>query len=285
MLPGNKIRYKELLVLVLSAITTSLFFSCQKIINVDLNVAAPCIVIEGQVTNLDGPYTVLISKSGSYFNQPVLPPVSGAEVILTDNTGISDTLNEINPGIYITSTTMGEPGRTYSLSVSEETGLYTALSTMHSAVDIASLYVIKSEDIRFGTGGYTEDKIAFDLHCIFKDPSEKNFYRIKIFRNNIAISGNYLMYDDQYTNGQETQLRIAQLLTGGNYRIELLSLDKQTFEYYQTLKDLLNTNPFFGSTPANPNSNLTNGALGYFGAFAVSSKTISIPDSLFIKSR
>ena len=67
------------------------------------------------------------------------------------------------------------------------------------------------------------------------------------------------------------------------YRIELLSLDKQTYGYYRTLEDLLYTNPFFGSTPANPNNNLSNGALGYFGAYAVSSRTIVITDSL-IKS-
>ena len=67
---------------------------CQKVINVDLNEAAPRIVIEGVITDRRGPYTVKISKSGSYFNQPVLPPVSGAQVTISDNSGTIDTLKE-----------------------------------------------------------------------------------------------------------------------------------------------------------------------------------------------
>jgi hypothetical protein len=62
--------------------------------------------------------------------------------------------------------------------------------------------------------------------------------------------------------------------------VELLSLDQKTYGYYRTLEDLLFTNPLFGSTPANPNTNLSNGALGYFGACAVSSKTIVITQSM-----
>lgn len=75
-------------------------------------------------------------------------------------------------------------------------------------------------------------------------------------------------------------MRVAHVSANHTYRIDLLSLDKVTFEYYRTLEDLLHTNPIFGSTPANPNTNLNNGALGYFGASAVSSQTITITDSM-----
>ncbi len=57
-------------------------------------------------------------------------------------------------------------------------------------------------------------------------------------------------------------------------------LDSQTYEFYRTLEDLLHTNPIFGSTPANPNNNISNGALGYFGACAVSTKFLIITDSI-----
>jgi hypothetical protein len=88
------------------------------------------------------------------------------------------------------------------------------------------------------------------------------------------------LYDDQYTNGEETELRVSNAQPGNTYRVELLSLDQQTYGYYRTLEDLLHTNPIFGSTPANPNNNLSNGALGYFGACAVSSKTMVVTDSM-----
>ena len=103
MIIKSKTKFNDLHLVVLYILTIFMFSGCQKVINVDLNEAAPRIVIEGLITDRSGPYTVKISKSGSYFNQPVLPPVSGAQVIITDNISSTDTLKETEPGIYITS--------------------------------------------------------------------------------------------------------------------------------------------------------------------------------------
>jgi hypothetical protein len=253
---------------------------CEKVINVDLNEAAPHIVIEGLITDGLGPYTVTISKSGSYFNQPTLPPVSGAMVIITDNYGTIDTVKEKTPGIYITSKTIGIPGLTYTVKVLSEGQEYDGSSTIHSHVNIDSLTLVKSESSRIDFGGNNQRESHFELHCFFKDPPEKNFYRIKSIRNDSINTQSYRLYDDQYTNGEETELRVANASAGDTFRIELMSLDEQTYGYYRTLADLLHTNPVFGSTPANPNTNLSNGALGYFGACAVSLKRIIITEAM-----
>lgn len=276
----KKIRYKDPLPVVLSILTIFIISGCQKVINVDLNEAAPRIVIEGLITDRNGPYAVAISKSGSYFNQPVLPPVEGAVVIITDNAGTIDTLKETKPGIYLTSKTRGIPGRTYTLKVLSESKEYMGSSTMQNHVSIDSLILIKRQVQHIGFDGGNTSEINVDVHCFFRDPDEKNFYRIKVFRNDTARTENYRLYDDQYTNGQETELRVSHANAGDTNLIELFSLDKQTYGYYRTLEDLLHTNPIFGSTPANPNTNLNNGALGYFGACAISSEIIIITDSL-----
>ena len=278
-----KITHIDSLHILLLLLIIFVFSGCQKVINVDLNEAAPRIVIEGVINDRRGPYTVMISKSGSYFNQPVLPPVSGAVAIITDNSGITDTLKEVNSGIYISSKIRGIPGKTYSLKVMSENQEYTGSSTMFSHVNIDSLTLVKSDPQRFNFGGNNQKEIPLEIHCFFRDPDEKNFYRIKVFKNDSINTQNYRLFDDQYTNGQVTELRVAHATAGDKYRIELYSLDSKTYGYYRTLEDLLFTNPFFGSTPANPDNNLSNGALGYFGAYAVSSKTITITDSL-IKS-
>ena len=101
-----------------------------------------------------------------------------------------------------------------------------------------------------------------------------------MFKNDSINTENYRLYDDQYSNGKVTELRVARATQGDTFRIELMSLDKSTYGYYRTLSDLLYQNPFFGSTPANPNSNLSNGALGYFGACAISTRTIVITEKL-----
>ena len=274
--------YKISLKIILSILTVFLLSGCQKVINVDLNVAAPLIVIEGLITDTPGPYTVTLSKSGSYFNQPVLPPVSGAQIIITDNVGTIDTLKEIKPGFYLTVKTKGIPGRTYTINVLSESAEYTGTSTMFSHVPIDSLHLLKSQQ-RFGFGNPNESR--FELHCFFKDPGEKNFYRIKVITNDSINNENIRLYDDQYTNGEVTDLRVTRPKAGDKCTIELFSLDKVTYGYYRTLEDLIRTNPFFGSTPANPNTNLNNGALGYFGASAVSFRTVIITDSLINTER
>lgn len=276
MIPG-----KNTINLIYSFIILSCLLSgCQKVINIDLNEASPRMVIEGLVTDHPGPYLVTISKSGSYFNEPVLPPVTGALVIITDNAGTTDTLKETSAGMYVTSRLQGVPGRTYSLTVVYDNTEYTGSSTMHRHVEIDSLKLKKSDSQGFGFGGNNKDKVRVDIHCFFKDPDEKNFYRVKSFTNDTTRVGNYRLYDDQYTNGEETDLRVGRTSAGETNRYELYSLDKSTYEYYRTLSDLLHTNPIFGSTPANPVSNISNRALGYFGAAAISQKTILITDSL-----
>jgi hypothetical protein len=237
--------------------------ACEKVINVDLNEAAPRIVIEGLIDDGPGPYKVLISKSASFFNQPTLPIVSGAIVIIEDNTGITDTLAERAPGVYVTSKTRGIPGRVYTLTV-----LYDSLS------------LVKTETQHFNLGGSSGNEKNVSVYCYFRDPPEKNFYRLKVYSNDTTNFERYRLYDDQYTNGEETELRVGYAEAGDSLKIELLSLDRSTYGYYRTLADLIYSNPVFGSTPANPDSNLSNGALGYFGTCAVSTRKITITNAM-----
>ena len=276
-----KANIKSILHIIMMLVTLMTVQGCQKVINVDLNEAAPVIVIDGTVSDMRGPYAVKISKSGSYFNQPDLPPVSGAVVILNDDAGITDTLQETAAGVYLTSKTRGIPGHTYSLKVISEGKEYDASSMLSDHVNIDSLSIIKDDSQNIVFGGNDVHQTPYEIHCFFKDPPEKNFYRIKVFKNDSINTENYRLYDDQYTNSEIIELRVARnVVAGSTYRIELESLDDKTYGYYRTLEQLLFINPFFGSTPANPTSNLSNGALGYFGTYAASGRTIKIPANL-----
>jgi hypothetical protein len=267
--------------ILLTVVAVFAFGGCQKVVNLDLVDAAPRLIVDGLVTDSLGPYSIKLSLSGSYFNQPVLSRVSGAVVIVSDNAGTTDSLKEHFPGNYRTSKLMGIPGRTYSLKVLSGGKQYEGSSTMLSHVDIDSLKLEKSQLQGFGFGGNGRNGTRAEIHCFFKDPTEKNFYRIKVYRNDTINLENYRLYDDQYTNGEETDLEVSRVKAHDVVMVELISIDKSTFEYYRTLRDVLRSNSIFGSTPANPNTNLTNGAMGYFGACAISSKTIVVTDSLF----
>jgi uncharacterized protein YcfL len=89
--------------------------SCEKEIDVDLTDQSGNIVIEGNVTDKPGPYTVKITKSVGFSSPNQYPAVAGAEVVLSDDAGQTETLHYVGNGEYQTSTFYGDPGRTYTL--------------------------------------------------------------------------------------------------------------------------------------------------------------------------
>jgi hypothetical protein len=66
------------------------------------------------------------------------------------------------------------------------------------------------------------------------------------------------------------------LETGDSVTILIQTIDKNVFTFFSQLSQI--SNDFGGqpASPANPASNFDNGALGYFSAYAVRSKTIII---------
>ena len=277
----TKIKSKPAFLIGILVITIFVFAGCEKVINLNLVESEPQLVIEGLITDGVGPYTVKLSKSGSYFDEPVLPLVSKAIVVISDNLGTVDTLKETKPGIYLTSKVKGIQGGTYNLSVLSENISYTGSSTMFSHVPIDSLKLRRSysEGIAIGSDG--QQDVRVEIHCFFRDPLEKNFYRAYVYTNGNRGYEDYKLYDDQYTNGKLIELQVKRAHIGDKIRVDLFSMDKSTYEYYTTFNDLIHSNPIFGSTPMNPNTNLTNGALGFFGACAISTKTIIITESLY----
>ena len=69
--------------------------SCQKVIDIDLNSAAPQIVIEGSISDQPGPYTVKITKTVNFSETNIFPAVSGAAVTVSDDAGNSETLQKL----------------------------------------------------------------------------------------------------------------------------------------------------------------------------------------------
>ena len=274
----NKLKlFFQLKVFFLSTFAILFFSSCQQVVSIDLNKADPHIVIEGTILDRPGPFTVSITKTGTYFDQSLsFPPVSSAVVTLQDNFSNTDTLKEKTPGTYYSSTILGAVGMQYSLHVLAEGKEYTASSTMPKKVIIDSLYAMP----RVGRGGES----GFDIYIAFKDPPEPgNYYRLNA-RSSTAIPADsidgrrYRLYTDKLTNGNEMYERIRSgrnVQPGDTITVELLSIDKAAYDYFSTLRDILSSDRSPTSlSPANPNTNLSNGSLGFFAAFTIDKKSI-----------
>ena len=155
---------------------------------------------------------------------------------------------------------------------------YDAVSTMPQKVYIDSLY----STVRTSFGGST----GYDIYIMFKDPPQANnynYYRVNARSSALiptdSIDGiRYRLFTDELTKGQEMTVRIRggdKVNTGDTITIELLSIDKATYDYFTTLSNILSSDQSPTSlAPQNPISNISDGALGYFAAFTVDTKKI-----------
>ena len=251
-------------------------YACQRVVSIDLNQANPQMVIEGVVSNQNGPYTVVLSKTGDYFTPSLtFPQVSNALVTINDNLGNADTLKDAGGGKYVSSHLQGVPGRVYSLRVVTEGREYDATSSMPEKVRIDSLYATPLREFD-GDRGY-------NIYLVFTDPPQTpNWYRVEAHTSEAPIDSvtgrRFLLFDDRLTNGSQTTFRIRAARSanpGDTVTVRLYSIDKSTYDYYRTVNDVLASDRSPTSlSPANPNTNLNNGSLGYFAAFAIDSLSV-----------
>lgn len=241
--------------------------SCEQIIDVNLQQVSPKIVIEGCITNGRGPFYIKISQSQSYFNQGNFNGIEKATVEISDNK-LKEKLRYNGDGYYSTSQIYGAAGKTYNLTVNFGGKSYTSSATLPATVPIDTVY--------FENGFFKRDSLnAFVQFC---DPSGiENYYRIRVFRNNYFISNDYNLVNDTYTDGQTMLAPVYRNFSPGDtVQIELYNLDRCTWKYYKGISDILQQGPGLQS-PGNPPTNISGGALGYFGAWGRSIFKIIVP--------
>ncbi len=260
-------RSENNLYLLFSALAILGFASCQKVINVNLQNVGVRFVIEGNVTDQAGPYYVSITKSVSFSQDNVYPAVSGATVVITDNTaGVTDTLKETSPGNYATQVLEGVPRHQYSLYVNSNGTVFKATSSIPGEVNLDSLYTQLSS---FRGKSY-------QLVPVYNDPVEKgNYYRFVEIRND-TISGSIYIRSDQLVNGRTIKEPIGggRLNQGDVVALYLECIDSAIYQYYYGLQQSENAN---SASPANPPCNISGGCLGYFSAHTMTSKSIVVP--------
>ncbi len=252
--------------LIYFALLVFVFTSCEKVINVDLKNAEPKIVIEGVVDNSGSPAKVVISKTVAFSVNNVYPAVSGAIVKITDNLGNTFNLTESPNGTYSNASLIGVVGRTYTLNVTAEGKSYTATSQMPNIVPLDTLLqdkIILTKPVKFAT-------------AVFDDPQGFGNYYNFIVTINGKRNKNIFILDDLYQDGGtiENQLidQDADLKNGDKVQVEMQSVSKITYRYLLGLQDLTGGN----TVPANPDSNISNNALGHFSAHTSQKKTITI---------
>jgi hypothetical protein len=250
------------------ALSMLFFLSCQEVIDVDLNTADPKLVVNGTITNENKPFRVELAKTLNFDEPNDFPPVTGALVIVHDDTGAADTLLEQAAGVYETPYAKpGEPGRTYTLHIEAEGRTYYATSTLPQPVALLSLGV--------ETTGDGEARQVM-LLPEFQDPAgETNYYRFVQYNDDERMP-RYFLLPDTYIDGNHV---FPPLFTdtmpapGGGVTLELQAIDRGVYKYLYALQA---TGEHGGSVPANPDNQFGGAALGYFAAYAVDRRTVVV---------
>ncbi len=167
------------------------FSSCEDVIEVDLNDAAPRLVIEANMYKWktgESSALVKLTTTAPFFDNEI-PVVSNAEVKLTNQNGQEYRFDYINNGLYGSSFSP-EPNVDYTLLITYEGETYTSTEKLYTTSQLE--YVEQKND-----GGFLGEDI--ELKVFYNDPAaEKNFY----FFEGLCEKGDILsVYKDEFFNG------------------------------------------------------------------------------------
>ena len=280
-------------------------YSCEKPITFTPETQEPKLVIEGIIENNQHP-TVYLTRSLDFFSnisreQLAGSFVRGAEVTISDG-NTTETLKEYEIPVsgdtllyfYTTDTARsgsamkGQFGSTYYLTVKADGKEYTSTTTIpYLTKTLDSLYVVN------GTVAGDSNKVI--LYGRFNDPPGFGNY-IRYFTNvngGLYLPGLNSVFDDQVVDGKKYNIQIEKGVDrntdidfetysyfdkGDIVSIKFCNIDKATFDFWRTMEYSYASigNPF--SSPTKVIGNISNGALGSFGGYAVQYASIIIPE-------
>jgi hypothetical protein len=279
------------------------FISCEKGVTFDLEESSPKLVVEATIET-NQPPIVILSKSQNFFAQ-ITPDILAASFVrnaevYVSNGFVTHKLKEYSiplPNSYtfyfysidssnLSTAFVGKTNTQYSLRIVSEGKEYTAttgIPTITRRIDSLfwkqapgsndpnkAVLMVKATD-QAGLGDYIR---------YFTKRNSETFYP--------AFNS---VYDDQVIDGTTYEVEVERGVDrtqdlpddytlfdkGDTVTLKLCQIDKATFDFWRTMEfSYANIGNPFGS-PTKVLSNISNGALGYFGGYAPQFKTIIIP--------
>lgn len=254
----------------------AVFTSCEKVIDVPLNEADQRIVVEGKLYDQAGESEVLLSKTGSVYDDSGFEKISGAQVTITDQLGTITMFDEdpLIPGRYFNNSFVATSNNTYTLNILVEGKELSAISTTYGKPTLDSLFYIETVG---GFGPQAENDTSYLVFYDFSDVGGiDNYYRLRPFINGKEDEIVYIT-DDKLFDGNTYSAPIfaTDINKGDTVLMKLVSMDEENYTFNVTLAS--NTQDgAFASAPANPVSNIEGDAIGYFGAFTTDTLSIII---------
>jgi hypothetical protein len=239
----------------------------------DLEQTASRYVIDALLTNQHDRHTVKITRTLGFYSQKEAPVVSGASVQVSDNTGRIIRYIETAPGVYQSETAFaGEIGKTYTLNVKAGGQEFTASEPLLPLTPIEKLeWRINEREQR----NPSKEGRFYDILFFATEPQDRvDFYYFKFFRNGLPENGDgsfFAIGDDTFIAEKIDGLPFGVYYAEGDTaRVEMYSISRRMYVYFSDMNNVLsNDGGMFSPIPANPRTNISNGALGLFQVSAV----------------
>jgi len=249
---------KNILLLLVVLLTAS----CQKVVDINPKTGDEKVIIQGYLYK-DSTAKVVVTKSTAYLTSSKPAPIANAVVTLTNNQGASEVLTWNATKQWYESTMVGVLNDYYRLQVTLEGKTYKSLSILPDLEKADTITVVKKDATSFQDESYQMKLYAtvstdVKLYYLFKGYSGNTFLNGPndiYYANNDNLAGNI----DGLELGYECDPKDT------TARLNMYSLTKEAYDFYNAASIQLNNDGgFFSTPPANVPSMFDNGAIGLF---------------------
>lgn len=263
-----------------------LMTGCDEPIKLDLNQTPSRVVIEGLVSDVAGRPYVRLTRTNDFYQSGNTQRISDATVTVKDDTGeevvfaavtSTDSLGYYRPSDdYV-----GVINRTYTLTVVVDGSTYTASDKLLPTTVIDSIGYQKN---RFRDRDKPSDGKIWELLMYAKEPKDtEDNYLFKFYRNDSLIYTNntdvYIFNDygiGESLDGVPSPVFYA---PGDRAHVEMFSISRDGYLFYNDLFTVLNSDGgMFSPPPANPRTNVTGGAIGFFQVSSMVTKDVTLKE-------
>ena len=291
-------KIKSISVSIIALFMMTITFSCTEDTTINTTDSAFVPVIYGTITDQNIRQQIQISSSSGYFDKEQNKRISNAVVTLREDSSLISrsyalTQDSVGSGIYLTQDPfIGKPGWNYRLSVTMDfnnDGVaeeYTAACTMPEKLNIDSFNITKKkvgEYTLFSLNINAQDQENVDNYYFGKYSVNGVWYH-KISKyiafNDVSLDGQYVKnlsvwnfndIQDKSKFSDDDAKDMVFLTSGDSMVVEFSNISKAYFDFINDCTHQKNgSNPMFGGPPANISTNISNGARGFFTAYAVS---------------
>ena len=267
--------------IILALIVTFFFASCEEVVDVPLDTAAPRLVVEAtiywQKETTGNNQSIKLTTTNDFYSN-VVPPANDAVISMQNSENVVFNFTELSDtGVYACDDFVPVLNETYTLKIIYKNETYTATETLMPVVPITK---IEQND----NGGFAGDQI--EIKAYFDDPANITNYYLFEYAYPKEVKSNYSVTYDEFFNGNQffSINSNEDYVSGEILKISHYGISQSYYNFLNIILSLSGENGGgpFQTPPATIRGNIINTtnsanfALGYFSLSEVDTKIYTI---------